>query len=152
MKLKAPFGPIWLDANEHGLTKISFEELDEHQCNSFTKQAADELTDYFLGKRTTFTVSLSIQTGTVFQRNVWQALTQIPYGTFCTYLDIANAVGSPKASRAIGQANSKNPIPIIIPCHRVIGKNGQLTGYLGSAEQDGLLIKKSLLDIEQITL
>lgn len=150
MKVQAPFGFIWLDANDQGLTNISFTELTDHHDNRYTQQAADELADYFSGKRTSFDVPLSIQTGTVFQQKVWQALTRIPYGETCSYLDIAIAVDSPKAVRAIGQANSKNPLPIIIPCHRVIGKNGKLTGYLGSAQQDGLSIKQDLLAIEHI--
>ncbi|MGG5343732.1 methylated-DNA--[protein]-cysteine S-methyltransferase [Enterococcus sp. AZ192] len=150
MKVQAPFGFIWLDANDQGLTNISFTELTDHHDNRYTRQAADELADYFSGKRTSFDVPLSIQTGTVFQQKVWQALTRIPYGETRSYLDIAIAVDSPKAVRAIGQANSKNPLPIIIPCHRVIGKNGKLTGYLGSAQQDGLSIKQDLLAIEHI--
>ncbi|EOI01818.1 methylated-DNA-[protein]-cysteine S-methyltransferase [Enterococcus moraviensis ATCC BAA-383] len=150
MKLTVPFGSIWLNADDEGLTRVSFFEIENHQTNRFTEQAADELTDYFAGKRTHFTIPLSIHSGTVFQQNVWAALYQIPYGETRSYLDIAQAVNSPKAVRAIGQANSKNPLPIIIPCHRVIGKNGKLTGYLGSSEQDGLSIKKFLLHIENV--
>lgn len=152
MNFTAPFGPIWLDADETGLTAVSFVEIPDHRTNHFTEQAAQELTDYFSGQRTRFTVPLSIQTGTPFQRNVWGALSKIPFGETRSYLDIAHAVDSPKAVRAIGQANSKNPLPIIIPCHRVIGKNGTLTGYLGSSEQDGLSIKKYLLEIEHVLL
>lgn len=152
MKITAPFGPIWLDADHKGLTLVSFFELKNHQTNSFTEQAAKELIDYFSGDRTHFTVPLSIQSGTEFQRKVWAALTQIPYGKTCSYLEIAQTIGSPKAVRAIGQANSKNPLPIIVPCHRVIGKNGQLTGYLGSSEHDGLSIKKFLLQVENGSL
>ncbi|MGX7244223.1 methylated-DNA--[protein]-cysteine S-methyltransferase [Enterococcus quebecensis] len=148
MKINVPFGSIWLDADNQGLTTVSFVELNDHQTNQFTEQAAKELTEYFSGKRTTFSVPLSIKTGTTFQKKVWDALYLIPYGETRSYLDIAHAVDSPKAVRAIGQANSKNPIPIIIPCHRVIGKNGKLTGYLGSSEQDGLSIKKFLLQVE----
>lgn len=149
MKISVPFGFIWLDADNEGLTAISFFEIIEHRTNSYTEQAAIELTEYFSGKRTSFTVPLSFHSGTTFQRKVWEALYQIPYGETRSYLDIAQAVDSPKAVRAIGQANSKNPIPIIIPCHRVIGKNGKLTGYLGSSKQDGLTIKKFLLQLEK---
>lgn len=149
MKLNVPFGSIWLDADNKGLTTVSFVELKNHRSNQFTEQAAKELSEYFAGQRTHFTIPLSIQHGTIFQRKVWAALYQIPYGKTCSYLDIAQAVDSPKAVRAIGQANSKNPIPIIVPCHRVIGKNGKLTGYLGSSEQDGLSIKKFLLQLEE---
>lgn len=149
MKIKVPFGSIWLDADNNGLTTVSFHEVNGHQTNPFTEQAALELAEYFAGKRQDFKVPLSIQTGTTFQQNVWQALTMIPFGETRSYLEIAQAVHSPKAVRAIGQANSKNPLPIIIPCHRVIGKNGKLTGYLGSSEQDGLSIKQFLLELEK---
>ncbi|MBO0440111.1 methylated-DNA--[protein]-cysteine S-methyltransferase [Candidatus Enterococcus ikei] len=152
MKINGPFGSIWLDADDKGLTTLSFYEIDDHQTNQFTKQAAEELSDYFSGKRTFFTVPLSIHSGTDFQRRVWNALSQIPYGETRSYLEIAQAVDSPKAVRAIGQANSKNPIPIIVPCHRVIGKNGKLTGYLGSSEHEGLNIKKFLLHVENVPL
>lgn len=148
MKLSAPFGSIWLRADDTGLTNISFVETEDVGTNPFVQQAAAELTDYFNGTRQTFTVPLSIHVGTPFQQAVWQALRDIPYGEIRTYKEIAEAVHSPKAMRAIGQANSKNPLPIIIPCHRVIGANGTLTGYLGSSETQGLLIKKSLLLVE----
>ncbi|EOL45918.1 methylated-DNA--[protein]-cysteine S-methyltransferase [Enterococcus caccae] len=152
MKLNVPFGSIWLDADDKGLTTVSFSELAQHQTNQYTEQAAQELTEYFAGKRICFTVPLSVHSGTEFQRNVWKALDQIPYGETRSYLEIAQAIDSPKAVRAIGQANSKNPIPIIVPCHRVIGKNGKLTGYSGSTEQAGLAIKKFLLHVENVSI
>lgn len=149
MKIKAPFGELWLDADNMGLTAVSFHKIDNDHTNVFTERAALELSEYFAGKRQIFTVPLSIQTGTTFQQNIWQALATIPFGETRSYLEIAQAIHSPKAVRAIGQANSKNPLPIIIPCHRVIGKNGKLTGYLGSSEQDGLSIKQFLLELEK---
>lgn len=152
MKITVPFGSLWLDADDKGLTTIAFFELANHQTNQYTELAAKELTEYFSGQRTVFTVPLSINTGTDFQRAVWSALSQIPFGETRSYQAIALAIASPKAVRAIGQANSKNPLPIIIPCHRVIGKNGKLTGYLGSSQQDGLSIKKFLLQLEHVTL
>ncbi|EOH99593.1 methylated-DNA-[protein]-cysteine S-methyltransferase [Enterococcus haemoperoxidus ATCC BAA-382] len=152
MKINVPFGSIWLDADDEGLSAVSFFELANHKTNPFTELAAKELTEYFAGQRTYFTVPLSINRGTQFQRQVWRALSQIPFGETRSYLEIAQAVDSPKAVRAIGQANSKNPFPIIVPCHRVIGKNGKLTGYLGSSEHDGLSIKKFLLKIENVPL
>ena len=85
--------------------------------------------------------------GTTFQQEVWQALTAVPYGETCSYLAIAEKIHRPKAVRAIGQANRNNPLPIIVPCHRVIGKNGKLVGYSGSTEE-GLKIKERLLAIE----
>ena len=152
MKINVPFGSIWLDADDEGLRAVSFSKISNHNTNHFTDLAAKELIEYFDGKRTYFSVPLSIRSGTEFQRKVWMALSEIPFGETRCYLDIAQTVESPKAVRAIGQANSKNPIPIIIPCHRVIGKNGKLTGYLGSSEHDGLNIKKFLLQVEDVTL
>ncbi|MEE4364495.1 MAG: methylated-DNA--[protein]-cysteine S-methyltransferase, partial [Desulfotignum sp.] len=95
------------------------------------------------GKLTRFSLDTAPD-GTDFQRRVWQALTQIPYGTTISYGELARRIGNPKASRAVGMANAKNPIPIVIPCHRVIGKNGRLVGFGG-----GLDIKEKLLALEQ---
>ncbi|MGK9294374.1 methylated-DNA--[protein]-cysteine S-methyltransferase [Melissococcus plutonius] len=152
MKIFTPIGPIWLNANNEGLTQLSFNPILHTIDNRFTRQAADELTEYFLGKRKLFTVSLSITIGTPFQQLIWQILKEIPYHKTMTYSEIAEKIGNPKAIRAIGQANSKNPLPIIIPCHRVIGKNGKLTGYLGTADKDGLQLKQQLLKIEGISV
>lgn len=101
-----------------------------------------ELTEYFAGRRRAFTVPLNLQ-GTVFQRAVWRATTQISYGQTATYAALARKIGRPQAVRAVGAANGANPIPIIIPCHRVIGTDGSLTGYAG-----GLPLKKWLLELE----
>ena len=101
-----------------------------------------ELEEYFEGKRKTFDIKLKPK-GTEFQKKVWKELEKIPYGEIRNYKDIAEACGNPRASRAVGMANNKNPLPIIIPCHRVIGSNGKLTGYAG-----GLKIKAVLLRIE----
>ncbi|MBL4561149.1 MAG: methylated-DNA--[protein]-cysteine S-methyltransferase [Labilibaculum sp.] len=110
------------------------------------KPVADQLISYFNKERTTFEVKLSPE-GTAFQQQIWNQLSEIPYGQTRSYQDIALAINKPSACRAIGMANSKNPIPIIIPCHRVIGKNGKLTGYAG-----GLETKAKLLEIENIDL
>ncbi|MFT7682425.1 MAG: methylated-DNA-[protein]-cysteine S-methyltransferase [Moritella dasanensis] len=104
--------------------------------------AVTQLQEYFNGQRHEFSIPLAAN-GTEFQNKVWQALTTIPYGETWSYKDLAIAVGNPKASQAVGGANSKNPISIIVPCHRVIGKNGNLTGYAG-----GLDIKQRLLNLE----
>lgn len=101
-----------------------------------------ELREYFAGTLKEFTAPLH-QVGTPFQIKVWQELCRIPYGVTCSYVDIAEKVGCPKGSRAVGLANSKNPIGIVVPCHRVIGKNGKLTGYAG-----GLDKKQMLLELE----
>jgi methylated-DNA-[protein]-cysteine S-methyltransferase len=101
--------------------------------------AAKQLREYFAGRRTTFELPLAPR-GTAFQRRVWQALLAIPHGETCSYVDIARAIGKPSASRAVGAANGKNPIAIVVPCHRVIGASGALTGYGG-----GLPTKRWLL-------
>lgn len=103
-----------------------------------------QLEEYFAGKRREFDLPLAPQ-GTPFQRRVWNALTKIPFGKAVSYSDIAERIGNPNAVRAVGLANGRNPIPIVIPCHRVIGKDGSLTGYGG-----GLPIKEKLLQLEGI--
>lgn len=107
------------------------------------KEAAKQLEEYLNGGRTTFDLPLNPQ-GTEFQKNVWKVLCDIPFGETRSYKQVAIAVGNPKASRAIGMANNKNPIMIFVPCHRVIGSNGKLVGYAG-----GLDIKEKLLSIEK---
>jgi len=104
--------------------------------------AIRQLKEYFAGKRTDFDLPLA-PNGTEFQRTVWQRLQEIPYGETISYGELAKRVGNPKASRAVGAANGQNPIPIVIPCHRVIGANGKLTGFGG-----GLPIKEKLLALE----
>lgn len=101
-----------------------------------------QLEAYFAGRRTSFDVALAPR-GTAFQRDVWRALSAIPYGTTTTYAEIARAIGRPRAVRAVGAANGRNPLSIVVPCHRVIGKDGTLTGYAG-----GVKNKRSLLDLE----
>jgi len=107
------------------------------------ERARGELSEYFAGVRRDFTVPLDLR-GTAFQLSVWHALAEIPYGTTCSYADIARAAGSPKAFRAVGLANGANPVPIIIPCHRVIAADGTIGGYGG-----GLEAKRRLLAFEQ---
>lgn len=111
-------------------------------ASSFEQQIARELTEYFEGTRTQFSVPLKPE-GTTFQRAVWNALEQIPYGETRTYGDIARAVGNPSASRAVGMANHHNPIPIMIPCHRVVATGGKLGGFGG-----GVDLKRRLLQLE----
>ncbi|GHU26709.1 hypothetical protein FACS1894152_1870 [Bacilli bacterium] len=107
------------------------------------KEAYRQLDEYFSKKRKGFDVQISILNGTDFQRKVWNALQNIPYGKTKTYGQIAGEIGNKKACRAVGMANNKNPIAIIIPCHRVIGGDGKLVGYAA-----GLELKKKLLDLE----
>lgn len=106
-------------------------------------EAVEQLSEYFVGERTQFDLELDM-VGTQFQRRVWQALQAIPYGETCSYGEIARQIGSPSAFRAVGLANGHNPIGIIVPCHRVIGANGSLTGYGG-----GLDRKRALLELER---
>ncbi len=109
------------------------------------RQAEDQLHEYFEGHRQSFELKIK-PSGTVFQRQVLQALQEIPFGETRSYLDIARAIGRPKAVRAVGAANGRNPLPIVIPCHRVIGANGSLTGFGG-----GLAVKEFLLGLEGTT-
>lgn len=106
------------------------------------RPSVEQLEEYFAGARTRFDLSL-VPPGTVFQKQVWAALVRIPFGATATYGEIARAVGRPDASRAVGGANHRNPIAIIIPCHRVIGADGSMTGYGG-----GMARKRRLLDLE----
>lgn len=139
-----PVGKLYIEAEEDFLTKLSFFELSGKRLETpVIKETYGQLTEYFEGNRKTFDIPLKLE-GTDFQKSVWHALMKIPYGKTVSYLDIARSAGNPKASRAVGMANNKNKIPIIIPCHRVIGKNGSLTGYAG-----GLEIKKKLLELEK---
>ena len=115
----------------------------EFKETKLIKDTYKQLSEYFLGKRKFFIVPLK-QNGTDFQNKVWNALKKIPYGETRSYKDIAIEIGNPKACRAVGMANNKNKIPIIIPCHRVIGINNKLVGYAG-----GLHIKMKLLELEK---
>jgi len=108
--------------------------------------AATQLREYFAGKRRDFDLPLA-PNGTVFQQRVWQALRAIPYGTLRSYGDVARAIGQPLAVRAVGQANGRNPLPIVIPCHRVIASDGSIGGYSG-----GLTVKHQLLALEGVEL
>ncbi|MFH2060272.1 MAG: methylated-DNA--[protein]-cysteine S-methyltransferase [Pseudomonadota bacterium] len=110
----------------------------------FFKDAVSQLTAYFQGDRLDFDLEMDLK-GTEFQKKVWKELAKVPYGTTISYGELAKRIGNPKASRAVGMANGKNPIPIIIPCHRVIGKDGSLTGFGG-----GLDVKQTLLNLEKL--
>lgn len=149
----SPIGPIHVVLDEMGIKRVFlFEdkwedylkvnpniEQDSEVCNI----AITQLDEYFKGDRKDFELPLSIE-GTEFRKKVWKALMEIPYGEYRSYLEIAEAIGNPKAVRAVGQANKANELPIIIPCHRVIGKNGDLVGFAG----DKISVKKFLLELE----
>lgn len=141
-------GRIALTENSGRITGLYFEadavpEPFELRETALLKEASRQLKAYFKGELKEFTLPLQ-QEGTVFMQSVWKALCDIPYGATASYKDIAVAVGRPKAARAVGLANNRNRIPIIIPCHRVIGANGKLVGY-GS----GIDLKEKLLDLER---
>ena len=130
------------NSKDKEIDKKVYEKYQEKDTKLLLK-AKKELEEYFAGKRKEFDLPLE-QEGTEFQKKVWEALERIPYGETRTYKDVAKMVGNEKASRAVGMANNKNNIPIIIPCHRVIGSNGKLVGYAL-----GLDMKKYLLDLER---
>jgi len=142
--METPVGRILLMADEGGLCALKFHARDaERGEHPFLLQAERELNEYFAGRRRRFSVPLSLH-GTPFQEKVWRALMEIPYGQTASYQAIASAVGKPRACRAVGMANHVNPVPVIVPCHRVVGKSGKLTGYAG-----GLEIKEILLNLER---
>jgi methylated-DNA-[protein]-cysteine S-methyltransferase len=150
---RSPLGDVLLAANEQGLVGAWFVQGQLHMpdrsewiahATHRTLLAADQqLQDYFCGDRQSFDVPLHPAWGTPFQRAVWQALQRIPYGRTCTYGEIARHLGNPKAVRAVGAAIGQNPHSIIVPCHRVVGANGSLTGFAGGLER-----KKYLLQLE----
>jgi AraC family transcriptional regulator of adaptative response/methylated-DNA-[protein]-cysteine methyltransferase len=158
-KIDSPVGVLNVAATEDGICWLDFADKPtaEKRLESFAKklnasitqnnnlhinELETQLKEYFDGKRKEFTVKLSIE-GTPFQKEVWAALQEIPYGVTRSYKEQSVAVGMPKAVRAVANANGMNPVSIVVPCHRVIGSNGQLTGYGG-----GLWRKKFLLEIE----
>jgi methylated-DNA-[protein]-cysteine S-methyltransferase len=150
-KMETPIGPLLLAGDRDAVHYIKFPKQGtarkpepdwQESSGGALREALKQLREYFAGRRTEFDLPLSPE-GTAFQRTVWKHLQKIPYGQTISYGELARRVGNPKASRAVGAANGKNPIPIVIPCHRVIGANGTLTGFGG-----GLPIKKALLDLE----
>ncbi len=148
--MKTPAGTLCLEATAKGIKRIEFvdetvEELLEETApqNGLLAEAKKQLQEYFDGKRTAFDLPLDV-CGTEYQEKVWNELKKIPYGEVRYYQDIAAALGNPKAARAVGMANNRNPICIVVPCHRVIGKNNNLAGYAGGVER-----KEFLLDLEK---
>lgn len=135
------FGRIVVYADNEAVTKVEFtDEFVKYRPNEVTALAAKELREYFKGERTEFTVPLRLE-GSEFQKLVWQALTEIPYGETRTYKDIAQAIGKPRSARAVGTACNKNKLLFIIPCHRVVGTSGDLTGYAAGVELKTALLK-----------
>jgi methylated-DNA-[protein]-cysteine S-methyltransferase len=158
--IDSPLGPVLIVAGSSGVKRIGFENGDpapgydpqwsalsastEHSpAGKVARRAAVQLTGYFAGTVREFDLPLDAD-GNAFQHQVWKGLCQIPYGATWSYGQLAEHIGKPGAARAVGMANSRNPLPIVVPCHRVIGANGTLTGYAG-----GLHLKEFLLDLEQ---
>lgn len=141
----SPFGDMELDYEEDAVTalKMAAKKAVGEAPEGLALAVFRELDEYFQGKRKTFDIPLRTH-GTAFQEKVWAALRAIPYGEVRSYKEVAEAIGHPKAYRAVGMANNANPIFIIVPCHRVIGSDGSLTGYGG-----GLPMKKALLSLER---
>lgn len=144
LNIDSPIGTLGLCARDGRLVRIVFGGTDEtEETDEVLITAKIQLDEYFSGERREFDIPLEPE-GTQFQKKVWDALIGIPYGVTRSYSEIADGVGSPKAARAVGMANHVNPIPIIIPCHRVVGKSGRLVGYAG-----GLDMKTALLELEK---
>lgn len=144
MVIPSPIGPLTLTAHSDALTRLDFGAVPQEPLEEtpLLQEAARQLAAYFDGALQRFNLPLKPR-GTAFQQQVWAALQGIPYGRRVTYSDIAQGVDNPKGVRAVGMANNRNPLPILIPCHRVVGKNGSLVGYGG-----GLAVKEYLLELE----
>ncbi|MCM2342506.1 methylated-DNA--[protein]-cysteine S-methyltransferase [Rhodoferax sp.] len=149
----SPLGLVRLAANPQGLCGVWFDGHDDSPDAShwapdpnhaLLQQATRQLGDYFAGQRRQFELPLDLSTGTPFQQSVWRALLDIPFGQTCSYGTVSAAIGKPSAVRAVGGAIGRNPLSIMVPCHRVIGANGALTGYSG-----GMQRKVALLQLER---
>ncbi len=150
-RTETPLGYVRLAASDIGLAGIWFEgqrhfptpsqawrEQPEH---AVLQEAARQLAAYFAGERSHFDLPLDLRAGTEFQRAVWQALLQIPTGQTCSYAALSNAMGRPSAVRAVGGAIGRNPLSVVVPCHRVIGSAGSLTGYAGGLDRKTALLR-----------
>jgi methylated-DNA-[protein]-cysteine S-methyltransferase len=142
---RSPVGPLTLSADAEALTGLAFEEDVAESWRRDDERFTDEraqLDEYFAGRRTEFDIELNLE-GTPFQRRVWEALRAIPYGTTTSYGELADSIGAAGGARKVGSANARNPVAIVVPCHRVIGADGKLVGYGG-----GLDTKRDLLALE----
>jgi O-6-methylguanine DNA methyltransferase len=151
--VQSPIGPLQLVASEKGLCAVNFngtqthkralaDGMDDGENHALLAKAAKQLAEYFAGKREEFDIKLDMQ-GTVFQIKAWRQLQKIPYGQTISYGEQAKGLGDAKKARAVGMANGRNPLPIIVPCHRVIGSKGALVGF-----SSGVKIKEWLLNLE----
>ena len=137
-------GELTVEGDDRVLTRVGFGAPHAPQGDAAALAAAAiQLEQYFAGERTEFELALELA-GTPFERRVWDEVCAIPYGHTATYTEIARRIGRPGASRAVGRANARNPVAVIVPCHRVVGSDGSLTGYAG-----GLEMKRALLDLER---
>lgn len=152
IEMKTEIGPVYLTATDRGLTGVHFQKpgsssVTNHKVNSpaaeILKRAQNQLAEYLAGNRQEFDLPLEFE-GTEFQNRVWKELMRIPYGATCSYAQLASRIENEKAVRAVGSANGRNPLGIIIPCHRVINSDGGLGGYAG-----GLEMKARLLELEK---
>ena len=149
-RMASPVGLLTLAAKGDKLTAILWEceidgrvplgEMTEDPAFPILLKTEQQLNEYFAGERTRFELELDF-TGTAFQKEVWAALLEIPFGETRSYSDIARCIGRPKAVRAVGAANGRNPLPIVLPCHRVIGRNGTMTGYAGGVQRKEWLLR-----------
>ena len=152
VRTSSPVGPLFLAASTKGLVRLEFEArmeklspgtIELHESKPALAPYLRELKEYFAGERREFSIPLDLR-GTEFQLACWHELLEIPYGETRSYRDIAEAIGHPYAYRAVGMSNNRNPVAIVVPCHRVIASSGSLCGYGG-----GLEIKRKLLDLER---
>lgn len=140
LNIDTPVGKMYLSSDGRSITELKFGTGGKDCPDAIILKAKAELEEYFAGKRKSFSVPLNPR-GTPFQMNVWKALCGIPYGETASYGEIAERIGNGKACRSVGMANNRNPIAIMIPCHRVIGANGVLTGYAGGLDKKEFLLK-----------
>jgi methylated-DNA-[protein]-cysteine S-methyltransferase len=144
MTIETPFGPVQAVVDASGsLTELKFAASNGTANGAGNSDVARQLSEYFAGKRKTFDLPVAPR-GTEFQKRIWAELVRIPYGETVSYAELAKRVGNQGAARAVGRANATNPIAIVVPCHRVIGADGSLTGYAYGVE-----MKRSLLDFER---
>ena len=147
IKYKSPFGIITIQEKDGAISRVYLPNAEpdiSENPNEFLENAKQQFIEYFAGKRKSFDLPLRFDGCTDFMKSVYHALLQIPYGETASYKDIAERIGCPRGYRAVGLANNKNPLPIIVPCHRVIGSDGKLVGFGG-----GIDLKIKLLELEK---
>lgn len=140
-----PFGEIGIAARGNAVTRVFLKPLDsmagfDPEVTPLLEEARRQLLEYFSGSRRNFDLPLETE-GTDFQKRVWHALLEVPYGRTSSYKELALAIGRPTASRAVGMANNRNPLAILVPCHRIVGTDGSLTGYAGGLDKKSFLLK-----------